>query len=395
MVPIWDDKAVRELEVRISQLEIVRSKDPESVKSRILVYATIKQLMANSVGRECFAIAYKQIVEGLDISTHNKKGTTPLHAVAKSGHLEILRLLLDEKADINAADNDGVTPLVAADNKECKKELKSMGADGWTALMIAVDCGPKAVEQYFNYREVYLCLRNRLPFPVWFRDMVQRFDNLRTAGWTWGAYEISSLNLSDDRLSVDKTNSSPDYSCAVGSLEFHQGIHTWIIQVENVRAMWLGIARGVEEKGGLGSAPGNEGDFMLVFSSSDGSATVLGDIEPVIERISKASFSSCQLIEFELNTFEHCLKVSIDGELAVIARNIDDKGVRPYVCMDYDESATIISRSFVASRSSTVSDEMSVSSASDASIKDAEYGWDNALWSEQSDIYLAALNITG
>ena len=43
-----------------------------------------------------------------------KKGITALEWAARKGHAEVVKVLLDNKADVNASDTDGVTPLYIA-----------------------------------------------------------------------------------------------------------------------------------------------------------------------------------------------------------------------------------------------------------------------------------------
>jgi len=53
----------------------------------------------------------KFIARGADV---NKTGWTPLHYAATSGHLEIMRILLDNHAYIDAESPNGTTPLMMA-----------------------------------------------------------------------------------------------------------------------------------------------------------------------------------------------------------------------------------------------------------------------------------------
>jgi len=47
------------------------------------------------------------------VDTPNKDGFTPLYVAAQNGHLEVVRFLVDAKADLNTADY-GNTPLAVA-----------------------------------------------------------------------------------------------------------------------------------------------------------------------------------------------------------------------------------------------------------------------------------------
>jgi ankyrin repeat protein len=49
-----------------------------------------------------------------EVNAKNLNGTTPLHVAASMGHKEIAESLLAHKADVNARDKDGLTPLGVA-----------------------------------------------------------------------------------------------------------------------------------------------------------------------------------------------------------------------------------------------------------------------------------------
>lgn len=75
------------------------------------------------------SVAARLVAQGADI---NKPGWTPLHYASTSGHLEIMRLLLDKHAYIDAASPNGSTPLMMASmygTSSAVKLLLESGAD--------------------------------------------------------------------------------------------------------------------------------------------------------------------------------------------------------------------------------------------------------------------------
>ena len=70
------------------------------------------------------------ISNGADIVTRDINGLTLLHAVARTGHVEIARLLVTGGVDINAMDGSGFTPLDYAVGSEpsMAEALRQLGA---------------------------------------------------------------------------------------------------------------------------------------------------------------------------------------------------------------------------------------------------------------------------
>ena len=380
------------------------------------------------------------IIGNSDINSKNIDDDSAMLIAASKGDENLLLTLVAAKADINV-DKNGKSALEITEDEKCQNILKWMGADGWTPLMVAAENKPSKVGEYLKLREVLLSIKNRQPFPNWFEAFVQNYESLVDADWTWGPCEPSSMSMSPNKLNIRKTNGSPDYSGAVGSEPFDAGVHSWAVQVDNVTAMWLGIARCIED--GLDSNPGEHGEYVLAFSCTEGDLRMRGqdatlefpeesgseseedseectgqsgseneedaetgsDNEEGSERSKTDSkdnsesskkdsessknsssfpgYSSGQIIQFELNCNEHSLQVSIDGKLVVTAHNVDDKDVRPYLCMDYFESATLLVRSKQAP------------SGAAPSIQEHNLAFDNSLWSTEEDSALTKLQIKG
>ena len=79
-----------------------------------------------------------------DINAANKDGWTPLHGASYYGHIEVIKLLLDKEANVNAADKDGWTPLHGASSHghievvklllDKEADINAANKDGWTPL---------------------------------------------------------------------------------------------------------------------------------------------------------------------------------------------------------------------------------------------------------------------
>ena len=90
------------------------------------------------------ALSEKLVKKGADV---NKTGWTPLHYAASNGHVEVIKLLLENHAYIDAESPNGSTPLMMASmygNAQSVKLLLDEGADpllknqiGLTALQFA------------------------------------------------------------------------------------------------------------------------------------------------------------------------------------------------------------------------------------------------------------------
>jgi ankyrin repeat protein len=93
-------------------------------------------------------------------SKDEKFGQTPLHVAALNDRLDVAKLLVASKADVNAAASNGSTPLhlaAAKGNKDIaelllnsKADVNAVDHDGWSPLHSAITYGRKEMEDYLR-----------------------------------------------------------------------------------------------------------------------------------------------------------------------------------------------------------------------------------------------------
>lgn len=220
--------------------------------------------------------------------------------------------------------------------------------------MHTAEQGGEQFEKYTTAMDCVHCIQKQLEFPCWFKKAVRFYASLKQqpTTWRWGPREPQNLELTADFCTVTKKRDSPDYSCVLGCSTFQEGIHAWNVLVENVSSMWVGISRGVEEKGYLGSCPVGQGgqddpDFFLLAFHNRGITKTSGNFDIKQTILLNYSYCSGQKLSFELDMLRHTLKMAIDGTLAVVVYDVDDRGVRPFICMDYYESVKLLAASSV------------------------------------------------
>jgi ankyrin repeat protein len=102
--------------------------------------------------RDSVKVAKLLIESGADLATKDEIGNTVLHVACFQGAVDVVQLLIDAKADVNAQNHNGKTPLMnSVKNIEVAKLLIENGADlankdndGNTALYLA--CYESAVD---------------------------------------------------------------------------------------------------------------------------------------------------------------------------------------------------------------------------------------------------------
>ena len=62
-----------------------------------------------------------------DVNAKDNDGMTPLHFAADEGHKNVAELLLYNKADVNTRNHDGKTPLQLAGRNDVAELLRRLG----------------------------------------------------------------------------------------------------------------------------------------------------------------------------------------------------------------------------------------------------------------------------
>jgi ankyrin repeat protein len=319
------------------------------------------------------------------------EGNTPLCNAAIGGNPAIVASLLSAKADVFVINKAGLSPLQLCTSDLASFLLKTSGADGWTPLMVAAESGNSLVQKYFKVRQCLMCIQNKSDFPLWLQNDLQYYSNLKQKEihWTWEAHESLNLVFKNDNKQVYKKATSlaaSTHVAVLGSEEFHYGIHSWNLKVDNVHWMCAGVAKGVE--GCLDASPtdGSAGFEYLLAFASNGAIYAHGK-KHVINSVTLTGFSSGQILTFELDTHEHSLVMKVDGILAVVVFNIEDQRVRPYICMRFSECCHLLSN---VSRVESDGLEQSI-----LEHDDWQAGFDNALWSADLDAKLIDFLVPG
>ena len=131
----------------IAAVVLVGCGNPEA--DRALLEAARGKISLSSFGyEENIEAVKKTLADGADVNAKDDNGLTPLHWAAGIGHKEVSEYLITMGADVNAAETvSGMTPLhfaAALDQKEIVELLLASGADvnakdvnGGTPLHIA------------------------------------------------------------------------------------------------------------------------------------------------------------------------------------------------------------------------------------------------------------------
>jgi hypothetical protein len=212
-------------------------------------------------------------------------------------------------------------------------------------------------------------------FPAAFQDDVRFYSSLvkKESLWAWGAFRHDEIILND--LEVRKSSYDNQFACAVGNEEFTKGIHCWKISVDRQYRVWVGVIRGALQADDLVRSPEEETHAEFIFAfCSDGEGNCFKGQSPAIDISSNSGeWPAQQEITLKLDMHKHTLEIFTNEQLICTASELDDRGLKPYVCIEYFGSVKLESReSMVVNSNSSM-----------ISFKDRAVGLDNVLWCDQ------------
>ncbi len=148
------------------------------------------------------------------------------------------------------------------------------------------------------------------------------------ADWNWGLCHRDSIQLSKEDRRVYKSNSSPDFSCAMSSEPFTEGVHSWEVLFESTCNTWVGIAD-ESTKDYLGSSPVIQYGAIL---HNGGSWNLYGLSSTKQEY---ASFCGGTRVSMVLDFDQGIFDMYVDGVHKLSVTNLEpNKPLHAYVCMD-------------------------------------------------------------
>jgi hypothetical protein len=396
-------------ENHISNLMLEAKLDSEAseilpVPSMLKVLGTIDQLLLKFTGLNRVRDLKKAILEGSDVNAVIKPDMkSALHIAASKDDTDSVLALIEANANKDLKDRDGKTPLNDA-GPACKEILKLYGAEGWSRLMVAAEISSRSVKKYFHVRSLLLSIEKGAPsFELWFLKKVDRFINSVKEEGKWDHWN-NSINPGVDRVQdndkespqafheekgrITKVTDTSEFSTAIGvDLKASCDICCcWEIRVENVRCMWLGVcSMSSYDNSDLSSHPSQfNGDFLIAFPSNGKNPNIsmggesISVQKPTCKYFHNARFKSGDKITFVLDMSKKELKMKINGILTCISSEIEypTSTLHPYVCMRYNESATITKREHYKRENEQIPDDDNTYSSSKT------YALDNIQWRE-------------
>ena len=218
-------------------------------------------------------------------------------------------------------------------------------------------------------------------FPSEFQNDVRFYSSLskKEAQWAWGAFNKEEI-ISND-LEVKKAFYNYQFACAVGNEEFGKGIFGWDFAVERSHRMWVGVVRGKLEQDDLLCSPYEcKAEFIFAYGS-DGQSCRGQKFDKNTKNESRWPRQHNK-ISLKLDTHKRTLEIFANNVLICKASELDDKGLRAYVCIEYYGSILLENRvSMVVDTNSSM-----------ISFKDRAMGLENKKWTDE-EVNMALLKL--
>ena len=282
------------------------------------------------------------------IDKRNDMRRSALMCAFQRGNMESCSLLLNCGADINDLAYEGL-------NLD-SQVLKFHGFRGWTPLLTAAAKGSSQVRKYLETRrkiiEINNCLIDGTEIPTWLVKKNLFFSAVHEMRWVWTTFAKNGMKLSESRRKVTRENDNFDYSCALGNEVFSQGTYLWTMKLDDVKLIWLGMANRLSSLKASDSHenchPDKYEGGLVVFGNDGGfKSSSKTSVSDALTRHGNTKFASGQTVGFLFDVKARSLQMRIDGNLAATVNQVDIEGLRPYVCMGYRESVTVLSQSLL------------------------------------------------
>ena len=331
-----------------------------------------RSVVSLAAGRGLLDSVRTLIDNGADIEVKDESAETVLHSAAKAGNAALIKALVSVKADVDSKNCNNKTPLDVAVNDECRHVLRVLGANGWTALMVAAERGEDQFQKYFYLRNCIMCM---------------------DPTWTWMSHS--------EGVEVDKSEilfKKP--GCVLGNDKFEkrsdvigENIYRWELKMSaNTEGkFWAGIVGGMnklnlwalspveikEQSVNLEEKSHETSDLLLTYCS-DGQLHIVGrGYKLVSSRV--RIYEPEQRLIFVLDMDNGHLELSIkDGkgldERVMEVSELNTSALQPYIFLDSRGSADL--KCFDLPSFKFPSDFQSdVRFYSSLSTKEIDWGW--------------------
>lgn len=163
--------------------------------------------------------------------------------------------------------------------------------------------------------------------------------------WVWGKCEPSKMIIEESGKVVRKTDGAdPDYSCALGSVGFTRGMHTWEMKIDqDTDGVWLGVTTSNAKLNSRIEGQGAPNSW--IWRPSGDCFAVMKGTKKQQKRGPSFSCGDKLLIQLNMANGTITFKKNSSSSGAEVELTGVTGEVFPFVCFDYRSKATILSQS--------------------------------------------------